>query len=79
MKDILKDAIIEGQEERVRQLTNALREVTDQLAKREQLISELRTELRAKETAQESARRSLARMNDIITKRLAELKERGAK
>lgn len=66
MKDILKDAIIEGQEERVRQLTNALRAVTEYLVTREQLISELRAELRAKETAEESTKRSLARIRELM-------------
>ena len=74
MKDILKDAIIEGQEERVRQLTTALREVTEHLAKREQLISELRAELRAKETAEESARRSLSRIRELMTETNGEAK-----
>lgn len=62
----LTEGLREGYETRIAELTNALREVTEHLAKREELIGELRAELRAKETNAESLARSTARIGKLI-------------
>lgn len=62
----LTEGLREGYEKRITELTNALREVTEHLAKREELISELRAELRAKETNAESVARPAAKIQKLI-------------
>ena len=71
----LTEGLREGYEQRIEQLTNVVRSLTDRMAEREQLISELRAELRANETHAENVQRSLVRMRDIITKRLAQVQQ----
>ena len=75
----LTEGLREGYEQRFEQLTNVIRSLTDRMAEREQLISELRAGLRANEAHAESVQRSLVRMRDIITKRLAEVQQSKAK
>lgn len=62
----LTEGLRDGYERRIAELTNALREITEHLAKREELISELRAELRAKETNAETLARSTAKIGKLI-------------
>lgn len=62
----LTEGLRDGYERRITELTNALREITEHLAKREELISELRAELRAKETNAETLARSTAKIGKLI-------------
>lgn len=75
----LTEGLREGYEQRIEELTNVIRSLTDRMAEREKLISELRAELRANETHAQSIERSLVRMKDIITKRLSEVRQNEAK